>query len=189
MIRSMLRPDSQIEELKNQFPEAAEFLSFRSFVIQTRRTNKSPHGHRVEWIQPRDAKNWSASTDAQYFSVANWLFWGTLFSEIVFSDYRSYYTADSMNKQLLFPEIRGDCLSSCRYHLDPYEAVFQCLPSNSERFVPDAFAVKLEGNISKWLEIISGESPNHLPTELRGNVYAKCLEYYVAERPRGVSSK
>lgn len=177
MIRSMLRLEAQSEELKNQFPEATEFLSFRLFVIQTRCTNKSPHGHRVEWIQPRDAKNWSASTDAQYCSVASWLFWGTLFSEIVFSDYRSYYTADSMNKQLLFPEIRGDCLSSCRYHLDPYEAVSQCLPSNSERFVPDALSVKLESNISKWLEIISGESVSDLPTEVVNDIYAQCITY------------
>jgi hypothetical protein len=177
MLKLLSSRADEVRGLSAQFPEAREFLSFRSLVIQSRRETKSPHGHPTDWIQPHDTTPWAARTDTQYLAVANWLFWGTLFSQIVFTDYKDYYEGTSLKKHLLFPEVRGDCLSSCKYHLEPFDAVLQCLPSPSVRFVPDPSSVKLERDCSIWLAAISGKSLDSCPPEIADDIYAKCLGY------------
>jgi hypothetical protein len=103
---------SVVAVLATQHPLAADFLQFRLHARRNRISRGGLHGGVNSTIQPRDAQGWQPESEGALRNAAKWLFAGTLFSEVVYTHFRNYFDGTKFEKQLLFPEVTGDSISS-----------------------------------------------------------------------------
>ena len=174
-----LRPDGHkaiVEALSGRFPEAQDFLLFRRHSI---RHKKSVH-RGVGVTQPADAIDWKPDDPETPLRVEHWLFWGTLFSEVVYSQFRDFYDGTNLQKMLLFPEVRGDCLSSCKFHLDPFDAVRLLIKTPNERLYKFDRSLTMEKHAASWLEVISGRGGADSLRGISSSVVDNCYAYVSA---------
>lgn len=150
---------SAVAVLATQHPLAADFLQFRLHARRNRISRGGLHGGVNSTIQPRDAQGWQPESEDALRNAAKWLFAGTLFSEVVYTYFRNYFDGTKFEKQLLFPEVTGDCPGACRFHIEPRAAVKALLGIDLEDCeVVDSVAL-MEANAEKWLGLIAVSMP------------------------------
>lgn len=151
--------DSVVASLATQYPLATDFLQFRLYARGNRIRRVRVHGGVNATIQPRDAQGWKPESEAALRNAAKWLFAGTLFSEVVYTYFRSFFDGTNLTKQLLFPEVTGDCPGACGVHIEPRAAVKALLGIDLEHCeIVDSVAL-METDAEKWLGLIAASMP------------------------------
>lgn len=165
--------DSVVASLATQYPLATDFLQFRLYARGNRIRRGRVHGGVNATIQPRDAQGWKPESEAALRNAAKWLFAGTLFSEVVYTYFRSCFDGTKLKKQLLFPEVTGDCPGACGVHIEPRAAVKALLGIDLEHCeIVDSVAL-METDAEKWLGLIAASMPVDELREMKIAVIAR----------------
>lgn len=165
--RSLESIHSVVALLATQYPLATDFLQFRLYARCNRIRRGRVHGGVNATIQPRDAQGWKPESEEALRNAAKWLFVSTLFSEVVYTYFRNYFDGTKFKKQLLFPEVTGDCPGACGVHIEPRAAVQALLGVGLQPHeISDSIAV-MEADAEKWLRLICNNMTDDVLQEMK----------------------
>ena len=170
--------DEIAAKLIQKLPEAEGFLKIRlrSFpFIQA--SGRYQHGL-LTTLQPLHAKNLTSFASApRKLRAARWLYWATLFSEVTYSEFRPFYSGISLEKKLLFPEIKGNCPGACQVHLEPEYAQSSLFGfSRSELDITNNDVGMWKDKVT-WLCILANQEPTDVLTKTAENIAESCISY------------
>ena len=168
--------------LAARFPKAEDFLRI---CVKVRIQRRDRHG----WysLQPIDGKYIQSvsheSAETATFSrsallnAARWCYWAVLFSEVIYTYHRSYYSGISREKNLLFPEVIGDCCQACHFHLEPDWAQTALFGFEWNEIDPFEYRANIDRDASSWLEVISGRQITDESVQVAESALGYCGEY------------
>lgn len=108
---------------------------------------------------------------------ARWLYWASLFIQVLQKSHPGYVSNTSLERMLLFPEVVENDLSINKSTLKPFNAQGALFRLNLKELDLLAHGIDVNAPPVRWTEIISGQTQSDQMRRLTLSVTETCLEY------------